>query len=88
VLNQQGLLPGAPSTARTASKEQACAERMELQGELAGQLSAYVGRFRRQFALDDGLQDATLAMGLEGVVAKRVDAPYPSRQPRCQAPSH
>lgn len=51
-------------------------QRRELLDELAEQLPAHVVRVPRTFALDEGLQDATLAMGLEGVVAKRVDAPY------------
>ena len=51
-------------------------QRRELLDELAEQLPAHVARVPRTFALDEGLQDVTLAMGLEGVVAKRVDAAY------------
>jgi ATP-dependent DNA ligase len=49
--------------------------RRELLDELAGQLPT-MARVPRTFALDEGLEAATRAMGLEGVVAKRVDLPY------------
>ena len=49
--------------------------RRELLDELAGELPAGA-RVPRTFAVDEGLEAVTRAMGLEGVVAKRVDLPY------------
>src|SRR5947209_727046 len=51
-------------------------ERRELLAELAEQLPSQLARVRRTFTIDEGLVQATLDLGLEGVVAKRLDQPY------------
>ena len=51
-------------------------ERRELLAELAEQLPSQLARVRRTFTIDEGLVQATLHLGLEGVVAKRLDQPY------------
>jgi bifunctional non-homologous end joining protein LigD len=57
--------------------------RRELLRELAEQLPGEVARVPRTFACDEGLEAATLAMGLEGVVAKRLDLCYRPGQRHC-----
>ena len=47
-----------------------------LLAELAEQLPSQVARVPRTFTIDEGLVQATLDLGLEGVVAKRLDQPY------------
>ena len=51
-------------------------ERRELLAELAEQLPSQLARVPRTFTIDEGLVQATLDLGLEGVVAKRLDQPY------------
>jgi ATP-dependent DNA ligase len=58
-------------------------QRRELLAELAERLPGEVARVPRAFACDEGLEAATLAMGLEGVVAKRLDLCYRPGQRHC-----
>jgi bifunctional non-homologous end joining protein LigD len=51
-------------------------ERRELLGELAEQLPSQLARVPQTFTIDEGLVQATFDLGLEGVVAKRLDQPY------------
>ena len=51
-------------------------ERRELLAELAEQLPSQLARVPRTFTIDEGFVQATLDLGLEGVVAKRLDQPY------------
>jgi bifunctional non-homologous end joining protein LigD len=51
-------------------------QRRELLARLADEVPSEVARVPRTFALDEDLLGVTLAMELEGVVAKRLDAPY------------
>ena len=51
-------------------------QRRELLAELANELPSQIARVPRTFTIDEGLVQATLDLGLEGIVAKRLDQPY------------
>jgi bifunctional non-homologous end joining protein LigD len=51
-------------------------QRRELLEELGDELPSQVARVPRTFTIDESLVQATLDMGLEGVVAKRLDHSY------------
>ena len=59
-----------------AVRSHAYQQRRELLAELADQLPSTVARVPRTFTADEGLVEATRAMQLEGVIAKRVDLAY------------
>ena len=57
-------------------------QRRDLLVDLTAELPTEVARIPRTFTVDEGLEHATLSMGLEGVIAKRrsLASPWPARR--------